>query len=479
MNRSYFSKTIFVQILLLLSLMSATLGFAEDSEVIEHWSSDISIQTNGDIRVLESIRVLTAQDKIKHGIIRNLPAKLQITQNLSIPITYTVNKVFRNGEPTHFSVRTDKDLQFVDIFKKDQPLPAGRYDFLIDYSVHGYKFDSNENYDSFIWYVNGYNWPIKIKLVEAYLLFPKLLLLSSIQHKCFTGYPSNPNYSGAVSRLKGKGLHFVTLDDLELGNGLVISASWPKGFVKRSTELLSVPDEPIQSRSGQESLLSVPSDNANQVKNISAGLDPNNFSPTNVLALNTELHITESNQMFTTESVNFYHSGNKTLQGGMVTLPKKIKRFKSNSLELQPEVSYAQIDGQNMTYLTKNLADVIEIYFIAKEPLTEGTHTLAYQLSFSNIAEINPDTDHFYWEISAGSINPSEAPHSISLYFPELMLASSSITKVWIYDRKGNRNGDLKFKSNQNSLIYTFKSGIPSNSTLVIDSLLPKGFIRN
>jgi hypothetical protein len=112
--------------LLVLFLSSLPLAeLAQAKERIIKYHSDISIETNGDLLVQETITVIAEGNRIRRGIYRDFPILQENAAGREIKVGFEVLSVTRNGEDEQWSTQDSSNFSRIYIGNKDTFIPRG------------------------------------------------------------------------------------------------------------------------------------------------------------------------------------------------------------------------------------------------------------------------------------------------------------------------------------------------------------------
>jgi uncharacterized membrane protein YgcG len=215
----------------------------ESAERIVDYNSDIVVDADGGLTVIESIAVVAMGEQIKRGIYRDFPTLYARTLRIGeeyVPILRTevpfeVVSVQRDGQPEPFHTESRDNGLRVYIGAADAVLPAGPHSYRLQYKTArqlGFFADHDELY----WNVTGNGWVFPIDRASASVVLPADIPRSRVTVEGWTGVQGSQErqLTAALEPLTGIP-QFVTTAPLHSYEGLTILVTFPKGFVREPT----------------------------------------------------------------------------------------------------------------------------------------------------------------------------------------------------------------------------------------------------
>ena len=196
------------------------------TEQINRFDSQITIQADGVIRVVETIQY-DLGSYAKHGIFRKFP--YQYTRDgASYNLRYDVESVVDDqGRATPYNVQTIGGYVKVRIGDPKETI-SGVYVYVITYTVQrAIRF--LEAQDELYWNATGNDWAVPILAASATVAPPPDV--SILDTKCFTGAVGSME-SGCTFEIDTDGAAtFTASDPLSSGEGLTFALALPSGAV--------------------------------------------------------------------------------------------------------------------------------------------------------------------------------------------------------------------------------------------------------
>jgi hypothetical protein len=207
--------------------VASTIALAE--EAIENFRSDIVLDRDGTVHVIETIRVRAEGNVIRRGIYRDISTTFEDADGKVHRVAFKLLDVTRDGrsEP-HF---IERHSDFLRIYAGDENvfLPTGSYTYVITYESDR-QVRWLDNKPELFWNVTGNDWSFPILKASATLKLPDGV--APVRFDAYTGMfnERGGDWQGGV----GDGvLNISTTRRLEPNEGLSIVAEIPAAAVDR------------------------------------------------------------------------------------------------------------------------------------------------------------------------------------------------------------------------------------------------------
>ena len=215
---------------LICTLVLALCGAASVAqERILDFASDVSIDANGSLLVVETIVVQVEGQQIKRGIFRDFPTRYQNHRGLTVVVPFEVLNVQRDGTAEQYKVEPLNNGMRVRIGNPQQMLPRGPHMYRISYRT-GRQLGFFERHDELYWNVTGNGWPFVIDRASAWVRLPQPVPADKLSAEVYTGPQGARGRDAKVSVADGE-FNFETTRRLAPNEGLTIVAAFPKGIV--------------------------------------------------------------------------------------------------------------------------------------------------------------------------------------------------------------------------------------------------------
>jgi len=206
-------------------------SYARPAERIVSYHSDIRVNEDATMDVVETIRVRAEGEKIRHGIYRDFPTKYRDRFGNNYSVDFETLDVRRDGQPEgyHFGYLTNgKRIYFG---KQEILLYPGVYTYTFCYRTSR-QIGFFKDHDELYWNVTGNGWEFPIDEASATIELPAGAAEKVSEAIAFTGPQGARGQDFCVKRGDDKNVAFTTTRPLGAAEGLTIVVSWPKGFVR-------------------------------------------------------------------------------------------------------------------------------------------------------------------------------------------------------------------------------------------------------
>ncbi len=198
-----------------LFLFSSRVSAQSSEWIIHNFSSDIQIESSGEVNVSEKI---SAEFFVqKHGIYRDIPYKYTNKDGSKYYTEITNIKV-----PNHtYSVSKEGDFVRIKIGDPDK-LVAGLQQYTIHYTVVG-VLRGFSSHDELYWNVTGSYWEVPIESTSAHISIPSKQIT---EISCYVGATG----SQETCKAQKDGLNaYISSRTIQSGEGVTVVASYPQG----------------------------------------------------------------------------------------------------------------------------------------------------------------------------------------------------------------------------------------------------------
>ncbi len=225
-------------LLALLVLLLPAAGFAQDNvpwyapqgeERILSFLSDVTIKTDGDLDVTETIQILALNQQINHGIQRDFPTTYENGAGLRTNVGFTVVSVQRDGHEEPWERISLSNGVRIRIGSADTTVEPGKHSYVIRYRTTR-QLIYGENQDELYWNATGTGWTFPIDLAEARITLPESANFGD--RAVYTGPQGSTEGNAEVIEERPGFIAFRTTRPLGREEGLTVAAAFPKGVVE-------------------------------------------------------------------------------------------------------------------------------------------------------------------------------------------------------------------------------------------------------
>ncbi len=213
------------------------------SEKIISFHSDIRLDKDSAMTVTETIKVKSANNKIKHGIYRDFPTKYKDNFGNNYVVGFRILGVQKNGVSENYRVSNLSNGKRIYIGNKDILLSPGEYTYTISY-ITDRQMGFFKDHDELFWNVTGNGWVFDIDNASCRVTIPDELinklgpkeLINKVTLDGYTG-PQGSREKNFTSFIYDSGeASFSTSKGLNSYEGLSIIVTFPKGYFKEPTK---------------------------------------------------------------------------------------------------------------------------------------------------------------------------------------------------------------------------------------------------
>lgn len=214
------------------------------SDRILNFHTDVTVQPDGQLKILETITVYNGSgnyspdidysthtdpnNDIQRGIVRDFPTRYKGKDGFWQTVGFKLNKVLLNGNPSPYnSENLDNGIRIL-VGESDKWLADGIYTYQFDY-ITNRQMIYHENKDELYWNVNGNGWVFFADSVSSMVRFPYGSMI--IEDACYTGYQGSTERNCYATRVNDSTIHFAAVSRLEPWQGLTVAAAIQKGII--------------------------------------------------------------------------------------------------------------------------------------------------------------------------------------------------------------------------------------------------------
>ena len=217
---------------LALALLLVAAAPASAVERILLFLSEVVVQRDGDLVVVETIRVEAEGNVIRRGIFRDFPTTYTRPDGTRVEVGFHVESVTRNGMMENYGLERLSNGVRVRIGSADRLVPRGQHTYVIRYRTTR-QIGFFGDYDELYWNVTGTGWVFPIDMAEARITLPEEVPFR--QTAIYTGPQGARGKDARIVEQQPGYIVFRTTRPLPARNGLTVAAAWQKGVVEPPT----------------------------------------------------------------------------------------------------------------------------------------------------------------------------------------------------------------------------------------------------
>jgi uncharacterized membrane protein YgcG len=212
-----------------LGLLGSPAAAAPPERIVD-FHSHIVVHPDATMTVTENIKVRSAGQEIKRGIIRDFPTTYKDRLGNTVRVDFKVEQVLRDGKPEPYHIEHVSNGVKIRIGRKDVFLSPGIHTYAITYQT-GRQLGYFKDFDELYWNVTGTGWTFAIDRAGATVALPSGAKI--LQHAAYTGPQGAKGKNFSVSYDRNGNIMFTTTRPLGTREGLTIAVAWPKGLVRQ------------------------------------------------------------------------------------------------------------------------------------------------------------------------------------------------------------------------------------------------------
>ena len=195
-------------------------------EKILSFHSDITVNKDASVTVVETIVVNSLGEQIRRGISRTFPKERNLNGEKS-KTSYDVLGVKCDGQRANYSTTYHTGSKTIYIGDEDVMLPNGKHTYEITYTVKK-QVGFFAKYDELYWNVNGFDWSFPMDVVSATVHLPEGA--KAFQNSCYTGAYGSKESNCTVNVVSDQQVEWEA-KDLGTGSNLTVAVGFNKGVI--------------------------------------------------------------------------------------------------------------------------------------------------------------------------------------------------------------------------------------------------------
>jgi hypothetical protein len=198
------------------------------SERILDYHSDIEVRADASMVVTETIRVVSAGERIRHGIYRDFPTRYTDRFGNHYVVGFHVLGATRDGAREETRVEDISNGKRIYLGSSNALVAPGEHTYTISYETNR-QLGFFTTYDELFWNVTGNGWIFPIEHASASVRLPAGIAADQVRLSGYTG-PQGSMAQDLTSSAGTNGtFQFETTQAMPSFNGLTIRLDFPKG----------------------------------------------------------------------------------------------------------------------------------------------------------------------------------------------------------------------------------------------------------
>ena len=203
-------------------------------ERILDFDSQIEVRQDATMAVTETIRVVSNQNAIRHGIYRDFPTHYTDRLGNQYVVGFDLLGATCDGAPESTRVEDYSNGKRIYLGSSNVMLPAGEHEYTITYTTDR-QLGFFSDHDELFWNVTGNGWGFEIDHASATVRLPPNLPAEEVRLGGYTGLQGSMASELTSSTNSDGSFHFETTRALPPQNGLTIRLTFPKGYIAPPT----------------------------------------------------------------------------------------------------------------------------------------------------------------------------------------------------------------------------------------------------
>jgi uncharacterized membrane protein YgcG len=212
---------------LLLACVAAGSAPARAQERILDYRSDIEVRPDRSMLVTETIEVVSAAERIRHGIYRDFPTRYTDRFGNHYLVGFRFIGATRDGEPETARVEDLSNGKRIYLGRSDLLLAPGEHTYTISYTTDR-QLGFFTDHDELFWNVTGNGWIFPIEHASATVHLPRIAP-DQVKLGGYTGPQGSMSSDLTYSAERDGTFDFESEHALPPYNGLTIRLDFPKG----------------------------------------------------------------------------------------------------------------------------------------------------------------------------------------------------------------------------------------------------------
>ncbi len=210
-----------------LCLFSMVLVAYANEEIIR-FHSDVTVNVDASMDVVEAITVNSEGNRIRHGIFRDFPTRYTDHHGFQQGVSFAVKSVVRDGHEEPYIVQSITGGKRIRIGDKDTFIQSGVHEYVIRYHT-ARQLGFFDDFDELYWNVTGNAWEFEINDASIVVHLPPQASIK--QSAIYTGPMGAQGKDARVTNSSANTFAAQTTRGLAANEGLTIAVAWQKGVI--------------------------------------------------------------------------------------------------------------------------------------------------------------------------------------------------------------------------------------------------------
>lgn len=218
----------------LCALLSATGAARAQTERILDYHSDVRLSGEGTLTVQETIRVVSADQQIRHGIYRDFPTRYSDRLGNRYSVGFDLEGATCDGAPEETRIENRSNGVRIYLGSPKYFVQPGEHTYTITYTTDR-QLGFFSDHDELFWNVTGNGWIFPIGHASATVHLPENIPANEVRLGGYTGPQGSMAQELTYSAGPDNTFDFETTRPLGSYEGLTVLLMWPKGLIQPPT----------------------------------------------------------------------------------------------------------------------------------------------------------------------------------------------------------------------------------------------------
>jgi uncharacterized membrane protein YgcG len=205
---------------------------AQADERLLRFLSDVQVQKDSSLEVIETIDVRAENEQIRHGIYRDFPTRYRGRQGEQVRVGFDFEGATLDGQRVPASAQAYANGVRVKVGDADRYVSRGEHRYVLRYRTTR-QVGRFKDYDELYWNATGNGWIFPIDLAEARIRLPSAVRFG--QRAAYTGAQGATASNAEVIEEKPGDILYRTTQVLGPYEGLTVAVAFPKDVVAEPT----------------------------------------------------------------------------------------------------------------------------------------------------------------------------------------------------------------------------------------------------
>jgi uncharacterized membrane protein YgcG len=216
------------------ALLCAAGAVRAQTEQILDYHSDVQLSGEGTLTVQETIRAVSADRQIRHGIYRDFPTRYKDRLGDQYWVGFDLIGATRDGAPEETRIENRSNGVRIYLGSPKYFVAPGEHTYTITYTTDR-QLGFFSDHDELFWNVTGNGWIFPMEHASATVHLPEKIPANEVRLGGYTGPQGSMAQELTYSAGPENTFDFETTRPLGSYEGLTVLLMWPKGLIQPPT----------------------------------------------------------------------------------------------------------------------------------------------------------------------------------------------------------------------------------------------------